>query len=210
MSTSKTAVVIDDHPLVARGIADFLKSHCGFNYVHAISSIADFWVLMDGIPQTALVVLDFWLPDGASLPLLDQIMMRYPSLPVLVMSADDDIAVQKKVQTAGAQGFINKQEPPEVFVRAVTSLLCHQFWFKSPTHLHSVKELPISATELGLTERQGEILSLILQGLPNKQIAKLLTLSEQTVKEHVSGILERLGVRNRIEVITKLRGKRLE
>lgn len=51
---------------------------------------------------------------------------------------------------------------------------------------------------------------MMLKGLPDKRIALNLSLSEQTVKEHVTGILERLGVRNRIEMITKLRGKRLE
>jgi len=72
------------------------------------------------------------------------------------------------------------------------------------------KELPVTAAELGLTARQGQVLAMMLKGLPNKRIALNLSLSEQTVKEHVTGILERLGARNRIEVITKLRGRKLE
>ena len=209
VDTTKTAVVIDDHPLVARGIADFLKSHCGFTCVHTISSTADFWAIIGNISPVAMIVLDFWLPDGASLALLGQIRARHPSLPVLIMSADDDLAVQDKVQAAGAHGFINKQEPPEIVVQAVMALLNNQLWFKKATYPHIVKELVISAAELGLTARQGEILAMIMQGLPNKRIAQALNVSEQTVKEHVSGILERMGVHNRIEAITKLRGRKL-
>lgn len=62
---------------------------------------------------------------------------------------------------------------------------------------------------LGLTPRQGDVLALVLQGLPNKRIALLLDLSESTVKEHVSGILQRLGVSSRVQAITLLRGRRL-
>lgn len=210
VNTIKTAVVIDDHPLVARGIADFLKSHCSFTYVHAISSVADFWAVMNDADPAALIVLDFWLPDGATLSILNRLKTEHPSVPILVVSADDDLAIQDKVQAAGASGFINKQEPPEIFVQAVMTLLNNRPWFKKTTYPHVAKELTITAAELGLTARQGEILAMIMQGLPNKRIAQALSVSEQTVKEHVSGILERMGVRNRIEAITKLRDKRLE
>lgn len=63
------------------------------------------------------------------------------------------------------------------------------------------------AAALGLTHRQGEVLTMLLQGLPNKRIARALNVTEGTVKEHVSGILLRLGVANRVEVILRLHGQ---
>jgi DNA-binding NarL/FixJ family response regulator len=214
MSIPNTAIVIDDHPLFARGIAAFLESHCNFDVVKAVSNIDDLWNYIDPANPPQMFVLDFWLPDGASLSLLSQLKSKYPEIPILVVSADDDIAVQKKVKLAGAHGFINKQETTDIFVQAVASLLSGNTWFinsnEQPYHVNQPKELTITAIELGLTARQGEILMMIIQGLPNKRIAQVLSLSEQTVKEHVSGILARLGVHNRIEAITKLRGKRLE
>lgn len=66
-----------------------------------------------------------------------------------------------------------------------------------------------SAQELGLTPRQGEVLTLVLRGFPNKRIARALQLSEFTVKEHVTGMLARLGVRTRVEAITLLRAREL-
>ncbi len=213
VKTVKTAVVIDDHPLVTRGIADFLKSHCGFSDVHAVCNTADFWHMMGENHPPAMIVLDFWLPDGAALPLLEQLKAKHESIPVLVMSADDNPAICSKARESGANGFIHKQESPEVFATAVNALLDNGNWFSNmPNHAiydTSNKELPITLQELGLTARQGEVLGLILQGLPNKRIAQRLSLSEQTVKEHISGILERLKVRNRVEIITKLRGRKL-
>lgn len=214
MSIPNTAIVIDDHPLFARGIAAFLESHCNFDVVKAVSNIDDLWNYIDPANPPQMFVLDFWLPDGASLSLLSQLKSKYPEIPILVVSADDDIAVLKKVKLAGAHGFINKQETTDIFVQAVASLLSGNTWFINSSekayHVNQPKELTITAVELGLTARQGEILMMIIQGLPNKRIAQVLSLSEQTVKEHVSGILARLGVHNRIEAITKLRGKRLE
>ena len=214
MSIPNTAIVIDDHPLFARGIAAFLESHCNFDVVKAVSNIDDLWNYIEPANPPQMFVLDFWLPDGASLALLSQLKSKYPEIPILVVSADDDIAVQKKVKLAGAHGFINKQETTDIFVQAVNYLLNDKTWFNNTNQQkktsHHLKELVVTSEDLGLTTRQGEILMMIVQGLPNKRIAQVLSLSEQTVKEHVSGILSRLGVNNRIEAITKLRGKRLE
>ena len=71
-------------------------------------------------------------------------------------------------------------------------------------------EVALHPADLGLTLRQGQALELLLQGLANKQIAAALNLSEHTVKDHVAAILERLGARNRVEAIARLRGVRLE
>lgn len=213
MTDTLTAWVIDDHPLVARGISDFLMSHCGFASVRSASSTGEFWPAITPCQSPSLVVMDFWLPDGFSLPLLRDLHALFPAVPVLIISADDNVAVQSKVQASPARGFLHKQESPEVFARAVSTLLKGETWFGSDlqrNYADFAKDLPVTADELGLTIRQGEILALLLQGQPNKRIALNLSLSEQTVKEHVSGILERLGARNRIEVITKLRGRRLE
>ncbi|MBD9358370.1 LuxR C-terminal-related transcriptional regulator [Methylomonas albis] len=215
MTNSASALVIDDHPLLASGIADFLLSHCGFGQVRPVSGIAEFWDILDAAQPPSLVVVDFWLPEGASLPLLVEMKRQYPATRLLAISADDNSAVSDKAREAGADGFLHKQEAPEIFGRAVAALLRGDTWFHTgPFAVTGVnqplKELPVTAAELGLTARQGQVLAMMLKGLPNKRIALNLSLSEQTVKEHVSGILERLGARNRIEVITMLRGRRIE
>lgn len=211
MHTQKI-LVIDDHPLVARGIADFIQTTFGFKQALSASCTDEFWCLLENESNIALAIIDFWLPDGAALTLISQCKSAYPYLPLLVMSADDNPAVQKKVQLTGANGFVLKHESPEKFAEAV-KLLCQGQSRFTITHSGIAKfhqqALPISAKELGLTERQGQVLALVLEGYPNKRIAQMLKLSETTVKEHITGILEKLGVANRIGIITKLRGQKL-
>lgn len=207
------ALVVDDHPLVARGFAEFLTVHCGFPTVHVARHLAECQdrLASDGPP--ALAVVDFWLPDGVALPLLRVLRQADPGLRLLVVSGDHDVGVVTKVREAGAHGFLHKQEMPEVFARAVASLMAGDTWYR-PTEQTpppaTRRELPIRPADLGLTQRQGEVLGLMLRGQPNKRIALTLNISEQTVKEHVSNILARLGATNRLEAITRLRGRRIE
>jgi DNA-binding NarL/FixJ family response regulator len=208
------ALVVDDHPLVARGMAEYLTTHCGFAGARSVSGSADClkFIESEGVPDFAVV--DFWLPEGAALPLLRQLSVQWPGIRLLAVSGDEDVGVRRKAQEAGAHGFLRKHEAPEVFARAVAALRAGQSWFPlvgGPTlPPDAQRELPIHPQELGLTDRQGEVLALMLRGLPNKQIARQLNLSETTVKEHVTNILARLGVANRVAAITRLRGRRIE
>lgn len=208
------ALVVDDHPLVARGIAEYLQTHCGFELVRLAADGAECLRCVQTQGSPTLAVVDFWLPDGAALSLLRELLPQCPSTRLLVLSGDEDFGVQIKVREAGAQGFLCKHEPPEVFARAVASLLAGADWFPHSRELTLPqaprRELPVQARDLGLTERQGQVLSMMLRGLPNKHIARALALSEQTVKEHVTSILGRLGVANRMEAIKRLQGRRIE
>ena len=134
---------------------------------------------------------------------------------LLVMSGDEDAAIPAKVKQAGAHGHLLKSDLPEVFVEAVTALSAGLDWFRRPDVDIAVAkaprlEVPVQPKDFGLTGRQGEVLDCVLRGLPNKRIATSLGISEQTVKDHISSILAKLGVVNRLEAITLLRGRRFE
>ncbi|MDK3022219.1 response regulator transcription factor [Cupriavidus taiwanensis] len=204
------AIVVDDHPLMARGIAGYLAAHCGFDAaLHAADAQACAALTeREGCP--ALLVVDFWLPDGTAVGLLREAATRLPACKLLVMSADDDARVCIKAREAGAHGFILKNEPPELFATAVASLRQGRRWFQQARPPSARRELPLEPSELGLTARQAEVLGMMLRGLPNKRIALTLSVSEQTVKEHVTAILGKLGVRNRIEALALLHGRRLD
>lgn len=209
VTTHKTALVIDDHPLITRGMAEFLRSNCDFSEVTCVTNEEDFWAYLT-TEMPAIVIVDFWLPRGAALPLLTTLQEKFPQIPTLVISADDDPVIIEKIQASKVKGFILKQEDPNAFATAVNALLNGGSWFH-PSHRPSgaKKELLISCEELGLTSRQGEVLSMILDGQPNKRIAQKLGVAEATVKEHITSILSQLGVSNRVEVITRLRDKKL-
>lgn len=205
-----TALIIDDHPLITRGMAEFLRSNCLFSEVTCVTNEEGFWEYL-AFKTPSIVIVDFWLPKGAALPLLNTFQSKFSQIPALVISADDDPMILEKIQAIQVKGFILKQEDPKIFVTAVNALLNGESWFQQPRQpsLHTKKEMPISCEELGLTIRQGEVLTMILDGQPNKRIAQELGVTEATVKEHITNIFERLDVRNRIEVISKLRGKKL-
>lgn len=208
------ALIVDDHPLVAQGFSQYLMSHCGFVSTHIASSERECWHVIDTFGPPIIAIIDFWLPDGAALPLIQQFIPRCSNTRVLVVSGDDDTAITKLTESAGAHGFLHKQSSPESFANAIAILLEGNKCFPSkidgvlPTQ--SKRELLILAEDLGLTKRQCDVLNLILRGLPNKRIARDLNISEQTVKEHMTNILFKLGVSSRLEVVNFLRGRRLE
>ena len=212
MSPSPYALVLDDHPLVARGVAEFLRSRLPRMEVAVAGRTEDVMPLVAERGAPTIALIDFWLAEGAALDLIAQLRQHCPGSALAVISGDDDPNVMERVRQAGAHGFIHKQAPPETFAQAVEALLCGLAWFEPPSHSGQPprsRDLPVTPTELGLSMRQGEILALVLQGLPNKRIALQYDLSESTVKEHMSAILLRLGARTRVEAITRLRGRRL-
>ena len=160
-----------------------------------------------------MLVVDIWLAEGNSLDHLGAWLARCPGVSWLAMSGDDDPQVAARARAVGAHGFVHKQAPPETFSRALDALLGGQPWFDEPpagaTQAPAPREWEVTPAQLGLTQRQGEILALVLRGLSNKRIAQMLDISESTVKEHLTGIMERLQVRSRVEAITALRGRRL-
>lgn len=213
MNPSCTVIVLDDHPLVARGMAQYLQA---LHPELAVSTAAS-WdeleqrVRADGCPS--LLVADVWLADSNSLVALSAWRAHCGQTRWLAISGDDDASVPQRVRQAGAQGFVHKQAPPEVFAQACAAVIAGGEWFAAEAPPQPggapAREWTVMPAELGLTPRQGEILALIVQGLPNKRIALALGLSESTVKEHVTAILERLGVSSRVQAITRLQGRRL-
>jgi DNA-binding NarL/FixJ family response regulator len=207
------ALIVDDHPLVNRGIAEFIKSQDVLNEVYSASSADEGFEVVQKLGPPALAVVDFWLAEGSSIAFIMRLRTSCPDTPVLVISADGDAKVVAKVHEIGAQGFVDKQAASELFGKAVFALLAGKTWFPSvgraSTRPQGSHNMPITTTELGMSVRQGEILQLILLGLPNKTIAGILSLSESTVKEHITIVLRKLGAKNRVEAITLLNGRKL-
>jgi DNA-binding NarL/FixJ family response regulator len=208
-----TVIILDDHPLVAQGLAHYYRSLQPELEVLTVSNCPALQRFIDTCGCPRIVVADVWLESGNILDDLGSFRQQYPGMPWLAISGDDDPLIGLRLRSAGANGFVHKKAPPETFALALAALLQGGEWFEAITPstapVQPMHEWTVTAQELGLTPRQGEILDLVLRGLPNKRIALTLNVSESTVKEHVTGILEKLGVRNRVEAITKLRGRRL-
>ncbi|CAI1886887.1 Response regulator protein vraR [Serratia ficaria] len=200
------ALVIDDHPLVASGIANFLNTHCRFKHTGVATNEESCYrhILENGAPR--LMVIDFWLSSGTALKLLKEIKQLYPQIRFLVVSDDENNEIGKKVRAAGGHGFVLKNEPPELFAQAVATLMENRQWFPLEN-----TECAVNAhghlQNFNLTPRQIEVLIMMMRGFPNKRIAAQLSISEPTVKEHISNILKKIGVSSRVEAITLLHGR---
>lgn len=154
-----------------------------------------------------LLVIDFWLSSGTALKLLKEVKQRYSQVRILVVSGDENNDIWQKVHNAGGHGFVLKNEPPELFARAVFALNNNQEWFPEGNE-SAIKNSHEHLNKFNLTPRQIDVLTMMLRGLPNKRIATQLSISEPTVKEHISNILKKIGVNSRVEAITLLHGKR--
>lgn len=200
------ALVVDDHPLVASGIANFLITQCRFKQAYVVTNEEDCYRQIRDNGPPRLLVIDFWLSSGTALKLLKEIKQLYPQVRLLVVSGDDNNDLWRKMHAAGGHGFVLKSEPPEIFSQAVFALADNQTWFPEGNEF-SVNKNNEKLNKFNLTPRQIDVLNMIMRGLPNKRIAAQLSISEPTVKEHISNILKKIGVNSRVEAITLLHGK---
>lgn len=205
------AIVLDDHPLIGWAIAQHLQFTCpGLPVrVTTVWAQAQGWIKASGCPS--LLVADVSLADSSSLAAFAHWRSQCQRTPWLSIGDDNEPPQMQQAKSAGAQGFVCKRASPEVFRSAFTAILAGREWYEPWAVVGDRRPFArtVPPADLGLTIRQGDVLALVLRGLPNKRIAIMLEVSESTVKEHMTGILQRLGVRNRVHAITLMRGRRL-
>ncbi|MEZ5661022.1 MAG: response regulator transcription factor [Burkholderiaceae bacterium] len=158
-----------------------------------------------------LAITDLHLDDQHGLGVLTWIREQRPDLPVVVFTGDDDPGLALRCISAGAVGFIPKTYYQDMIGEAIRQILAGQTYLPRRSLAqprHDVYDrygmrpaLAPQPGELNLTERQTEVLGLILDGMPNKLICRRLQLAEGTVKVHVSNVLRALGVRNRTQAV---------
>ncbi|QBK06638.1 DNA-binding response regulator [Hylemonella gracilis] len=144
-----------------------------------------------------LVLLDYHLPDMNGLEALDVFARRHPDLPIIMLSGSVNPRVRQQVMERGAAAFLTKSGMSDELL-SVTRLVLAGGSPAAPT--------PAMAPVLpALTPRQEEVLLLLLDGLTNKEIGRLLDLSDETVKNHVSNILRCFGVATRTQAVLAAR-----
>ena len=198
-------LVIDDHPLIVEGLAQLLPQFDPRIEMLAAGDPTEATEVLDNEPDVALVLLDLALPGARGLDFLGDLKLDYPGVPIVVLSATHDQATVLAALGAGAHGFIPKSANTGMLLDAVRHVLDGGVYL--PCDAPPMPEgdgVRITPGELGLTARQTDVLKLMAQGKPNKLICRDLTLSEGTVKVHVSAILRALRVHSRSEVIATL------
>ena len=204
-------LVVDDHVLIREAMRGVLRELKGEAAV--ILEAPDSRQAMRQIeqnPDVELVLLDLGLPDRDGLEMLSDLANRYPTISVVVLSAQQDRDTVMKALDLGALGFIPKSGQREVMLSAFNLIFSGGVYIPPEILNHrepaaAARAAPAkagaSAADLGLTERQMEVLALMMQGRSNKAISRVLDLAEPTVKIHVSAILKALKVANRTEAV---------
>ncbi|MEA3194559.1 MAG: hypothetical protein QOD26_2892 [Betaproteobacteria bacterium] len=188
-------LLVDDHPLIHQTLSAMLRKAVGD---HAIVHSAE--TLEAGLDcarqnEIDLVLFDLGLPGYSGIEALKRMRERCPAAKIIVVSASDDPESIQAAFKAGAVGYIPKSSSPPTIVAALR-LVCEGGTYIPPQAL----DIPDSHPEL--SERQLEVLRLILRGLSNRDIAKRLHIAENTVKHHVAVVYEALGACSRAEAIT--------
>jgi DNA-binding NarL/FixJ family response regulator len=201
-------LVVDDHPLYRSGVAYTLQNTgLDVEVVECASLEAAFDRLDQGLAAD-LMILDLQMPGYQGLDSVRAVRSRRPDIPVLVLSGSEDPAIVRECIDLGAFGFVPKSAPADQFHAALQLVLSGGVYLP-PTSLSigsPTRAQQDAWSRLGahLTERQRQVLLGIVQGKPNKVIARDLGLSDTTVKSHVAHILDALVVSNRTEAVYAL------
>ena len=215
-------LIVDDHALIRDAMQGVLKRlQRGVVVLEAADSQQAFATIA-GNPDINLILLDLTLPDRDGLSVLAELRDRYPTISVVVLSALQDRANVQKVLDLGAAGFIPKSARREVMLSALQLVFAgsvyippeilapegfaeaapSQQYESRPSENRPSENRPIvSLADLKLSDRQQDVLALMMQGNSNKVICRALNLAEPTVKNHVTAILRALKVSNRTEAV---------
>lgn len=195
------ALIVDDHELVRSGLRSLFAGT-------EISVVAEASNADDGIAKALkdkidVVILDVRMAEGDGLNALGRIKLDRPNLPVLMLSGYDNPTYVARAVALGASGYVLKGETREALLDAVRKAAAGEFTFtrdglRRVTGALATPRLN-SDVEVPLTQRESEVLKQLAQGSTNKEIAKTLKISYETVKEHVQHILRKIGVSDRTQ-----------
>ena len=204
-------ILVDDQPLFREGLRTLLSVHSDFEVVGEAAN-GEEAIRLARIHQPAVVLMDLQMPVLNGVAATRRLQQEHPNCRVIVLTTFDDDEMVFDGLRAGALGYLLKDAPSEKLAEAIR-LAAHGESFLQPSvaakvvaefaRLTTPKSASPSPLIETLSERETEILTLITNGASNREIAKHLFLAEGTVKNHVTNILGKLGVRDRTQAAVK-------
>ncbi|MDY6890723.1 MAG: response regulator transcription factor [Pseudomonadota bacterium] len=205
MQLAHKIIIADDHPLFRAALRQaVIQAVPGVEIVEA-DSLAAVQERVDQHGDADLVLLDIHMPGTHGFSGLVFLRGQHPGVPVVVVSGSEQPHVMKRAIDYGASGFIPKSAPLETISEAITAVLKGEEWL--PQELTdnmgdvSAEDQQFAAALASLTPQQFRVLTMLTEGLLNKQIAYELGVSEATIKAHVTAILRKLGVHSRTQAV---------
>lgn len=205
MSGSVRILIADDHPIFRDGLRKLLEAEPGFKVV---GEAADGEEAIRLIPvlKPDILLLDLAMPRLPGLETLRSIVSSGLDVKTIILTAAIEKAQLVEALQLGARGLVMKESATSIMLKSIRAVMAGQIWVghesvSSLVHALREKSVPLpSPKKFGLTPRELEVVAAIVSGYTNRDIAQKFSISEQTVKHHLTNIFDKLGVSNRLEL----------
>jgi len=187
-------ILADDHALFREGLRSMLEPNA---VCYEAASLQETLTLLECHPDSRLILMDLNMPGMVSFQGVEKVRNHYPDIPLIIVSMHCEPSIIQMALSHGISGYIPKTHNFESMQRAIDLVLGGTPYVPQEALAHN-RTPPQKAK---LTQRQQDIYELLMQGRSNQEIADELCISLSTVKMHVSTVLERVGVKNRTQLL---------
>jgi DNA-binding NarL/FixJ family response regulator len=197
-------IIADDHPLFRGALRQAVATVLASSKIDEAGTFEELTALLEQSSDVDLVLLDLKMPGISGFSGLIYLRAQYPAVPVVVVSASDDVGTIRRSLDFGASGFVPKRFGVDTLRDAIIKVLDGDVWIPSDVDLSAAPDPEMTKLRdrlVTLTPQQVRVLMMLSEGLLNKQIAYELSVSEATIKAHVSAILQKLGVESRTQAV---------
>ncbi len=195
-------LVVDDHPVVREGLVAILEDERDFQVAGAAGSAEEALALAPR-ERPDVILLDLELPGMNGVDAIPRLAAAVPDARVIVLTAyDTDERVLGAIR-AGARGYLLKGAPADEIARAIRAVHAGGSYLEARVAAKVLSQVRSPRRAAGLSARERTVLRLVADGLPTKQIARQLGITERTVKFHVSSIMNKLGAGTRAQAVAE-------
>jgi len=204
-------LIVDDHAMVRSGLRMLIEHRQGLCVAGEAASSAEALALA-AREKPDIILLDLDLAGDNGLDLLPKFHSADKAPRVIILTGVRDLEAHYHAMRLGAEGLVLKDKAAEIVIKAIEKVYAGQLWFDRELLRRAIVETlhgggaqkrltPEAAKIATLTEREREVISLVGEGLKNKQIADRLYISETTVRHHLTSIFDKLGTSDRLELV---------
>ena len=191
-------IIIDDHALFLQGITTLIAQHLPDAKIETFNNVESAYQFVLTHSDADIILADIFMPKYNGLTIMELLNKEHLLIPILLVSATDDYRLVKQYLDLNASGFIHKSKEPKLLLEAIKQVTEKGSFLDSQT-----SEVIAQIKRINISDRQQDVLALLSEGLPNKEIGEKLGISEITVKSHISALFDFFGARNRLDCIRK-------
>jgi DNA-binding NarL/FixJ family response regulator len=202
--------IVEDHAIVRAGVRMLIESEPGIEVVFEATTATEFLSeAKDSEPD--VILLDISLRTENGLDFLPQLLRQFAPAKVLVLTAIEEVETQLLAVELGASGVVMKEQAPEILVKAIQAVHCGEPWIGRALSVAALAKLSNARREKDrtdpeaekialLTPREREVIAVVAKGYNGSRIAQELNISEATVRHHITSILSKLEMSNKLEL----------